>query len=160
MCSDLSAFTAGGQLTGNLLAFAAGLCMGVYFAFGGKVRQEVDGSISVLLIFTSCWICFTLSNIIPGTPLLGYPPTDYLYMICLTFICQIGSHAVWESVHGACQLAVRFHMGDVRPGVCNTAGGHHAQADPVDDEIIGCVIVVAALLMYNKFERESEQAHV
>ena len=27
-------------------------------------------------------------------------------------------------------------------------------------EIIGCVIVVAALLMYNKFERESEQAHV
>ena len=31
---------------------------------------------------------------------------------------------------------------------------------PSTTEIIGCVIVVAALLMYNKFERESEQAHV
>ena len=100
MCADLSAFTQGGQTSGNLFGLRGGSVHGVYFAFGGKVRQEVDGSISVLLIFTSCWICFTLSNLIPGTPLLGYPMTDYLYMICLAFICQIGSHAVWNLCMG------------------------------------------------------------
>ena len=160
MCSDLSAFTAGGQLTGNLLAFAAGLCMGVYFAFGGKVRQEVDGSISVLLIFTSCWICFTLSNIIPGTPLLGYPPTDYLYMICLTFICQIGSHAVWNLCMGHVSSLYVSTWETSDPVFATLLAVIMVKQIPSTTEILGCVIVVAALLMYNKFERESEQAHV
>ena len=160
MCSDLSAFTAGGQLSGNLLAFAAGLCMGVYFAFGGKVRREVDGSISVLLIFTSCWICFTLSNIIPGTPLLGYPPTDYLYMICLTFICQIGSHAVWNLCMGHVSSLYVSTWETSDPVFATLLAVIMVKQIPSTTEIIGCVIVVAALLMYNKFERESEQAHV
>ena len=31
---------------------------------------------------------------------------------------------------------------------------------PSTTEVIGCVIVVAALLLYNKSEREAEQTHV
>ena len=130
------------------------------FAFGGKVRQEVDGSISVLLIFTSCWICFTLSNIIPGTPLLGYPPTDYLYMICLTFICQIGSHAVWNLCMGHVSSLYVSTWETSDPVFATLLAVIMVKQIPSTTEILGCVIVVAALLMYNKFERESEQAHV
>ena len=53
ICSDLSTLS-GGKLSGNLLALAAGICMGVYFAIGGKVRQSVEGSIYVMLVFASC----------------------------------------------------------------------------------------------------------
>ena len=160
MCSDLSAFTQGGQTSGNLLAFEAGLCMGVYFAFGGKVRQEVDGSISVLLIFTSCWICFTLSNLIPGTPLLGYPMTDYLYMICLAFICQIGSHAVWNLCMGHVSSLYVSTWETADPVFATLLAILMVKQIPSTTEVIGCVIVVAALLLYNKSEREAEQTHV
>ena len=120
----------------------------------------MDGSISVLLFFTSCWICFTLSNIIPGTPLLGYPPTDYLYMICLTFICQIGSHAVWNLCMGHVSSLYVSTWETSDPVFATLLAVIMVKQIPSTTEIIGCVIVVAALLMYNKFERESEQAHV
>ena len=160
LCGDLSAFAEGGRLTGNLLAFAAGLCMGVYFALGGKVRQEVNGSISVLLIFTACWICFTLSNLIPGTPVLGYPAADYLYMVCLTFICQIGSHAVWNLCMGHVSSLYGSTWETADPVFATLFAVIMVKQIPSMTEILGCVIVVAALLMYNKFERESEQTHV
>ena len=155
ICSDLSALS-GGRLSGNLLAFAAGLCMGVYFAIGGKVRKEVDGVVYVLLVFFSCWICFSLSNIIPGTSVVGYPMMDYVYIICLAFICQIGSHAVWNLCMGHVSSLYVSTWETADPVFATLLAVVMVRQIPSTTEIIGCAIVVIALLMYNKFERDFE----
>ena len=146
----------GGKLSGNLLALAAGICMGVYFAIGGKVRQSVEGSIYVMLVFASCWICFALSNIFSGTPITGYPTMDYVYILCVAFICQIGSHAVFNLCmgHVSSLYVSAWETGD--PVFSTLFAFLMLRQVPSGAEVIGCVIVVAALLVYNKFEQESE----
>jgi len=155
MCSDLSVFQ-GGKLEGNLFAFGAAVFMGIYFAIGGKVRQKVDGSIYVLLVFTSCFVCFTLLNLVTQTTLVGYPKMDYVYMLCLAMICQIGSHAMFNLCmgHVSSLYVSTWEAGD--PVFSALVAIVLVRQIPTTIEIIGCVIVVTAILMYNKFEREQE----
>ena len=155
ICSDLSSFS-GGKLSGNLLALAAGICMGVYFAIGGKVRQEVEGSIYVMLLFFSCWLCFAVANLATATPVLGYPAMDYVYILCLVFICQIGSHAVFNLCMGRVSslYVSAWEAGD--PVFSTLFAVIMLRQIPTVAEVCGCIIVVLALLAYNKFEQESE----
>ena len=159
MCSDISLIF-GGRLSGNLFAFAAGICMGVYFAIGGKVRQTVDGSIYVMLVFASCAICFAIANAVSGTPVLGYPIMDYVYIICMVFICQLGSHAVFNLCmgHVSSLYVSTWEAGD--PVFSTLIALVLLRQVPSLTEVIGCAVVVTALLLYNKFEQEAEQTHV
>ncbi len=154
ICSDLSTLS-GGKLSGNLLALVAGICMGVYFAIGGKVRQSVEGSIYVMLVFASCWICFALSNVFSGTPITGYPTMDYVYILCLAFLCQLGSHAVFNLCmgHVSSLYVSAWETGD--PVFSTLFAVIMLHQIPTVIEIIGCIIVVGALLAYNKVEEES-----
>jgi len=157
MCSDLSSMFSGGQFEGNLLAFGAAVFMGAYFAVGGKVRQEVDGSIYVLLVFTACAICFVAANVITGTSVIGYPSTDYLYMICLALLCQIGAHAMFNMCmgHVSSLYVSTWEAGD--PVFSTLIAIVVVKQIPTVIEIVGCVIVVSAVLIYNKFEREAAE---
>lgn len=155
MCSDLSVLL-GGRLSGNLFAFAAGICMGVYFAIGGKVRQTVDGSIYVMLVFGACAICFAAANAVTGTAVLGYPLTDYVYIVLMVFICQIGSHAVFNMCmgHVSSLYVSTWEAGD--PVFSTLIALVLLRQVPSLTEVVGCIVVVAALLMYSRFESESE----
>lgn len=155
MCSDISVLF-GGRLSGNLLAFAAGICMGVYFAIGGKVRQTVDGSIYVMLVFAACGICFAVTNAVTGTAVLGYPIMDYVYIVCMVFICQIGSHAVFNMCmgHVSSLYVSTWEAGD--PVFSTLIALVLLHQVPSLTEVVGCGIVVAALLMYSRFENEAE----
>ena len=138
-----------GNFTGDILAFLAAVFMGLYFTVGNEVRKEVPGSTYVFLCFLACWICFTIGIVATGTPILGYSMSDYIYIIALTFICQIGAHAVfnlcfgyvdslyvstWESGESvfAIIMSVLF-LGQM----------------PTSWELLGAAVVVIGLLYYN-----------
>ena len=154
MCSDLDTMLGGSKFEGNLFAFGAAVFMGVYFAIGGKVRQKVEGSIYVFLVFTACAICFLIANIATGTSILGYPKTDYIYIICLALLCQIGSHAMFNMCmgHVSSLYVSTWEAGD--PVFSTLVAIVLVQQVPSAIEIIGCIIVVSAILLYNKFERK------
>lgn len=156
MCSDLSALQ-GSKLGGNIAALVAGIAMGIYFALGGKVREKIDGSIYVLICFASCWACFGISNAVQGNAFFGYPGIDYVYILCLALICQIGSHAVWNLCmgHVSSLYVSTWETGD--PVVSTILAIILIGQFPTTTEIIGCIIVVGALLCYNRFESETEQ---
>lgn len=147
----------GSNFTGDLFAFMAAFCMGVYFVIGGEVRKEVPGSTYVFLLFFSCWICFVIGVIVTGTPVLGYSMQDYILLIGLTLICQIGAHAVlnlcmgyvdslyvsaWES--GEAVFAIILGMIFIRQF-------------PTSMEIIGAIITVTGLLYYNYYTGIAEK---
>lgn len=153
--ADYNTF-AGGNLTGNILAFMAAMFMGLYFAMGDEVRKRVDGALYVLLVFASCWICFTIGVIASGTPLLGYRPMDYVLLVVMAFVCQIGSHAVFNMCIG--------HVSSLYVSTWETGDAVFATLlaviflgqIPEIYEIVGCVVVVGALLYYNRQENKNQ----
>ena len=155
MGADYSAF-AGGNLTGNIMAFMAAMFMGLYFAMGDEVRKRVDGSLYVLMVFASCWVCFTIGAVASGTPLLGYRPLDYALLVVMAFVCQIGSHAVFNMCIG--------HVSSLYVSTWETGDAVFATIlaviflgqIPQIYEIIGCVVVVGALLYYNRQEIKNQ----
>ena len=96
---DYASLTSG-ALAGDIYAFCAGIFMGLYFAIGNHVRKNVPGDIYVFILFASCALCFTIGMVATGTPVSGYPVTDYIYIAALTIVCQVCAHAVFNMCIG------------------------------------------------------------
>lgn len=154
-CSDLSAFS-DGRAIGYILAFLSGVFMGIYFAIGKKAHEGVEGSTYVFLVFLSCWICFVIAVIVTGTPVLGYPATDYLFIVLLAFVCQIGSHAVWNLCLGMVEPLYVSAWESMDPVVSTILAFVLIGQVPTLTEVVCCIIVVAALIMYSRYESENE----
>lgn len=138
-----------GDFAGDMLAFAAAVFMGLYFAVGNKVRKDVEGSVYVFMVFLSCWVCFSFGMIFTNTSALGYSLKDFALLAGLTLVCQIGAHAVfnlcighvdslyvsaWESGESVSAIALGFIF-------LNQVPEHW--------EVMGGIIVVIGLLYYN-----------
>lgn len=149
-----------GNFKGDILAFAAAVFMGVYFLVGNEVRKNVAGPVYVFLCFFACWVCFAVGSAATHTQLLGYSTKDYLLIVLLTLVCQIGAHAVfnlcfgyvdslyvsaWESGESVFAIILSFiFLGEI----------------PTSWELLGAAIVVIGLLYYNHYtgleEKENE----
>ena len=145
---DMAALTSG-QLTGNILGLFAGIFMGLYFAVGGHVRKRVDGGIYVLLVFAACWVCFAVASVGTGTALQGYTFTDYLYVAIMAVVCQMGAHAVFNMCIGHVNPLYVSTWETADPVFCILIAVVTLGQVPKGYEIIGCIVVVAALLFYN-----------
>jgi drug/metabolite transporter (DMT)-like permease len=143
---------AGGNLKGNIYAFFAAIFMGLYFSVGDSVRKRVDGGLYVLLVFLSCWLCFSVGMIVSNTDALGYPTQDYLLLVVMALICQIGAHAVFNLCigHVSSLYVSTWESGD--PVFSTIMAIIFLQQIPTPYELVGCVIVVCALLYYNRQE--------
>ena len=130
--------------------------MGLYFAVGDKVRKEVEGDLYVLLVFTSCWICFSMGMVATGTPALAYEPIDFVYIAAMALMCQIGAHAVFNMCigHVSSLYVSTWEAGD--PVFSTLLGIIFLRQIPTVYEVLGCIIVVGALLYYNRQESMRE----
>ena len=153
---DLAALTSG-QLAGNLLGLSAGIFMGLYFAVGGYVRKRVDGGIYILLVFSACWICFIAAAFGTGTQLLGYTFTDYLYVAMMAIICQMGAHAVFNICMGHVSSLYVSTWETADPVFCTLIAVITLGQIPTANEVVGCIIVVGALLFYNYLESKESK---
>lgn len=145
---DYNQLTAG-HFLGDVLAFLAALFMGIYFAIGNNVRQRVSAGVYVFLVFASCLICFTIGIIVTDTPLLGYSSADYLYIIAMTLVCQIGAHAVFNWCMGYVDSLYVSTWESGESVFAILMGIVFLGQRPESWELIGAMIVVIGLLYYN-----------
>lgn len=145
-----------GTSKGNAFAFMAGVFMGLYFAVGGSVRKRVSGRLYVFLVFSACWICFIIGTLATGTAVLGYRTEDYVLIAAMAMICQIGSHAVFNMCigHVSSLYVSTWEAGE--PVFSIILGIIFLSQIPSEFEIIGAVVVVLALLYYNRQENSRE----
>lgn len=155
MGGDLNSLYLEGQTLGNLFAFLSGASMGIYFAIGGKARENISGNNYVMLVFLFCWLFFIMGCDITKTRLFGYSTHDYFLLFVMAMVCQIGSHALWNMCLGnvSSLYISTWEAGD--PVFTTIVAFVLVGQIPKDYEIIGCIVVVGALLFYNKFEREN-----
>lgn len=138
-----------GNFTGDMLALGAAICMGIYFAIGNEVRKTVSGSVYVFLVFASCWICFVIGIIATKTPVLGYSAHDYLLIVAMTFVCQIGAHAVFNLCFGYVDSLYVSAWESGESVFAIVLGIIFLGQIPEGWEIVGCAVVVTGLLYYN-----------
>lgn len=146
-----------GHLLGNLFAFFAALFMGLYFSVGDEIRKRVDGGTYVLLVFFSCWVCFTIGVAVTGTKIFGYTFYDYLYIVIMAVICQIGAHAVFNLCIGYVSSLYVSTWEAGEPVFSTLLAVFCLGQIPSIYEVLGCVIVVGALLYYNYQESRVQQ---
>lgn len=150
------------DLKGDILAFLAAMFMGLYFTIGNEVRKEVSGSTYVFLVFFGCWFCFAVGMITAGTDFFGYSTRDYILIVGLTLVCQIGAHAVFNLCLGHVDslYVSTWESGEAVMAILQ--GVIFLGQTPTQIEIIGCAVVVTGLLFYNynlaKFEKETAAA--
>ena len=136
------------HFNGDMLAIITGICMGLFYAIGDKVRGKVDGAVYVLILFTSCWACFLIAMFASGTSFFDYPQKDWLLLVVMTLTCQIGCHAlnnlclghadsVYVSSWSSSETVFATFFAWVMIGQVPTTWG-----------IIGSVIVIIGLLYY------------
>lgn len=153
---DYQQLTAG-NFKGDVLAFLAGAFMGIYFAIGNEVRKKVPGAVYVFLVFFSCWICFSAGVIATGTPVLGYSSMDYIYIIAMTLVCQIGAHAVLNLCFGYVDSLYVSAWESGESVFAIIMGVIFLGQIPTSYELIGCVIVIIGLLYYNYYTGIAEK---
>ena len=147
---DYQQLTAG-NFKGDVLAFLAGAFMGIYFAISNEVRKSVPGAVYVFLVFFSCWICFSAGVIATGTPVLSYSSMDYIYIIAMTLVCQIGAHAVLNLCFGYVDSLYVSAWESGESVFAIIMGVIFLGQIPTSYELIGCVIVIIGLLYYNYY---------
>lgn len=146
-----------GSFTGDVLAFMAAIFMGLYFTIGNEVRKEVSGQVYVFLVFLACWICFAVGIIATQTPILGYSSKDYILLVGLTLVCQIGAHAVFNLCFGYVDSLYVSAWESGESVFAIILGVIFLGQIPRQWEIIGCIIVVIGLLYYNYFSSKQEK---
>lgn len=147
----------GEHLSGNLLALAAGIFMGLYFAVGDFARKRVPGNIYVLLVFFTCWICFCFAAAGTGTQLLGYGLKDYFCIIAMAILCQIGAHAMFNLCIGHVSSLYVSAWESGEPVFSILLALILLGQVPKGYEVVGCVVVVGALLYYNYQESKANE---
>lgn len=144
----------GSHLYGDLMALFAAVAMGIYFCIGGVLRKSIPGDIYIMLLFTTCWICFTLGMVITDTPFFGYPMTDYLWLIVMTVFCQLGAHAVmnWSMRYVPSLYVSAWSTAEIvsAPLLALWVFGEM----PGLTKIFGGIIVITGLLYYNYHEND------
>lgn len=146
---------AGTQLYGDVMALFAAAAMGIYFCIGGVLRKDIPGDVYITLVFSACWVCFSIGMVATGTPFFGYPLSDYLWLIVMTALCQIGAHAVmnWSMRFVPAMYVSAWSTAEIvsAPLLALWIFGEI----PGPTKIIGGAIVIAGLLYYNYHENDT-----
>lgn len=87
-CSTLT----GGSLLGDSLALAGAAAVAVYLVIGRRLRQSLDLTPYITLTYGAAAITLLLICLATATPLTGYPPLSYLWLILLALVPQTIGH--------------------------------------------------------------------
>ncbi|MBK5262119.1 MAG: DMT family transporter [Peptostreptococcaceae bacterium] len=83
-------------LLGDFFAFCGAVFMALYLMAGKKYRDNINATVYVFLIFTSCWLVFGIEMLVTSTPFFGYDGKTFFWVFLLAIVCQIGAHAVFN----------------------------------------------------------------
>jgi drug/metabolite transporter (DMT)-like permease len=142
---------------GDFMAFMGALFMALYFLTGRRIRKNINAAVYVFLVFGSCWMVFGIGMIGTGTSFTAYTITDFMWIIIMTLLCQIGAHATFN-----------WSLGYVSPLYISTSENGEALITtilaalifaeiPTTWQVIGGIITTSGLLYYTFNERDSEK---
>jgi len=91
----------GGPLTGtrafgNILAFIAGICAGIYILGGRKMRRELPVITYAFVVYLSCTVFLFIGCLATATPLTGLSSNAYILLLLMALIPGILGHTLYN----------------------------------------------------------------
>jgi drug/metabolite transporter (DMT)-like permease len=78
---------------GSALAIGGAIAVSVYFAIGRSVRSRLSLLPYIWVVYGIAGLAVTAVLLLQQVPLLGYPPTAYLWLLALTIFPQLIGHS-------------------------------------------------------------------
>jgi drug/metabolite transporter (DMT)-like permease len=93
----------GGSLQGRswvgvLLALIAAVLAAIYVAFGERVRAQTDLGSYTVAVYGAAAVVLLGICMLARVPLTGYTSRDWLLILAITLVAQIGGHSVMNAV--------------------------------------------------------------
>ncbi len=83
----------GSALRGDLLALGGGLMAAIYFLIGRRVRRTVSLSEYIAVSYGTAALFVLLLCLATRTPMIGYAPSTYGYLVLLAAVPQLIGHS-------------------------------------------------------------------
>ncbi len=95
-CPPFSVFLQGDALWGNFLALVGAWMAACYLLIGRKLRAKIDLIPYIFVVYGMAAIVLFFITLFTATPLLGYSPITYLWMLALALIPQLIGHSTFN----------------------------------------------------------------
>jgi drug/metabolite transporter (DMT)-like permease len=80
------------------LALVAAVLAAVYVAFGERLRADTDLGSYTTVVYGFAGLALLALCAVLAVPLLGYAPRDWLLILAITLVAQIGGHSAMNAV--------------------------------------------------------------
>jgi len=84
------------NLYGDALALVGAVMLGIYIMAGRRVRQNLDLYSYVVPVYATSAVALTLGCLLTGTPLLSYPPREFILFLAIAVVPMILGHTMYN----------------------------------------------------------------
>jgi drug/metabolite transporter (DMT)-like permease len=95
-CPPLIGGEADSTLLGNFLALLGAWAVAVYLMIGRNLRARINLIPYIFIVYSIAAITLNIYMLATGESPIGYPPTTYLWMICLALLPQLIGHSSYN----------------------------------------------------------------
>ncbi len=152
----------GGALTsdmafGDVLAFLAGLCAGIYILSGRKMRASISVLTYAFLVYLFCTIFLLIQCLITSTPIFPMPANEYWLFLAMALIPGILGHTLynWSLKHVTATIVSVSLLGE--PIGASILALLILREMPGIFVLIGGPIVLAGILMASMRKRKRKR---
>ena len=147
----------GEALIGDLFAFGGAVFMALYLLAGKKYRGNINATVYVFLLFTSCWMVFAVEMLVTSTPFTGYESKTFFWVFAMAMVCQIGAHAVFNWCLGYVKAIYLATWENCEIVIASLLAALLFHEIPTIWQYIGGGITILGLLYYNRYETDHEE---
>jgi drug/metabolite transporter (DMT)-like permease len=153
-------YSIAGSFSGNAAAFLGGACFGGYFLVGRFMRRKIPTVNYIFLVFSSCWLFFTIAMLLTRTPFFGYSASDYFWLLMMALVCQVGAHSLYNWCVGYVSSLYVSAWASLDLVFCVIFGAVVFREFPEAWQYIGGIVAIFGLLYYtyNSQEKRLEES--
>lgn len=142
-------------ILGDFLAFLGAVFLALYFLVGRRLRKNINTTVYVFLVFGSCWAAFAIGMLCSGTSFTNYSSLDFVWMLAMTLVCQIGAHALFNWCLGYVSPLYVATWGNAEALIASAMAAVIFSEIPTVWQWVGGIIAISGLLYYNYHEDDA-----
>ena len=142
----------GSQLYGNLLALAAAVFVAMYTLIGRVQRGYLSTTVYTFLTYLACFLALVLMALCSGTPLVGYPPREWLIGLGLAVLCTLMGHSLFSWCLKYLSPAYVSAVKLCEPVFSGALAVPLFGEIPGPMRLLGAAVILGSVLLYTKAE--------
>lgn len=144
-------------LFGDFMAFLGAVFLALYFLTGRKFRKNLSNTVYVFLVFAGCWMVFTIGMLGSGTSFTDYSARDFIWMLLMALVCQIGAHALFNWCFGYVSPLYVATWENGEALIASALAAAIFGEIPTLWQCVGGVIAICGILYYNYHDIDNQK---